>query len=607
MAIQDLEVIVTVNVSKALESLQELQESLEDIADEIERVDRRGTQGININSRVESIDGELAELTADILTWEARNKINVRTDVDGLNLRNLDDIVIRREHTGPFGDRGGDSNVAKMNVDAGVVNIEGLNLQGLEDTLRNSFRKAFGDLGSEDGVFISGVGSGDDDDDDDDDRSFRRRMRDIKVDLDSGDIRWGRAFQRFGSNISEFAGNSKLANVSMSDMHNVLARVIPLLIVLVGTLPALIGALATLAVTAYTAAAAMAALAGLGALGFAMEDGTTNIDTERFQEMLADVRQDFLEAFAPLANRLEPLFRDGLDGLEKFFQALANEGDALIALSDEARAFGGFLIDFIPDALRDLAALVSALSSEFGGIGRFLEENFTRIIRGMVETTVQSLPAISELLQLIAAMLPPLIRMSIGFVRVTTMIFKFFSAIGNVISILGINAEALGFTIALTLALATAVFTLTGAMKFFSGTIIAKAVGGLVSWIFAANTATLATAALSAALRTLLILTGVGAILVGASALVQFGSSALSAKSDVDKLNDSMRDFNRLSSGMSANVGMSGSGPSSGSGGGGSNGGRMSMTYNDYGGESNADQANAYAQWRYGRTTGDQA
>jgi hypothetical protein len=607
MAIQDLEVIVTVNVQKALESLRDLRESLDSIARKIDYVDRRGTSGINIRSEIESIDDDLAELKTDIMVWEAGNRIKVRTDVDGVDLQDLDDIRIRREATGPFGG-GGDSDVATMNVDAGVVNIEGLNLQGLEDTLRNSFRKAFGDLGSEDGVFISGVSSGDDDDGDDDDRSFRRRMRDIKLDLDSGDTSFGRALTRATRQTGKFAGNSKIANLSMSQLHNALARVIPLLLVFVGTLPALIGAFVTLAAAAYAATAALAALTALGAIGFAMEDGTTNLDTERFTEMLEDVRDSFLESFAPIATRLEPLFRDRLDGLERFFQALAREGDALIALTDEARAFGGFLIDFIPDALRDLAALVSALSSEFGGIGRFLEENFTRILRGMVETTVQALPAISQLLQIIADMIPPITKMSVGFVKVTTVIFALLGLLGDLIGFFGVGAETMGILIGATLALISATLILHGAYKLLGLQLMKKTIVAIYGLVRAKIAATLATYGLSGAIVTLLSLLTLGLFAVIAAGIIKIGHSALSAKTDVDKLNDSLRDFNRLSSGMGGSIGGSVSGPSGGPssiGGGGGN--SMDMTYVDEGGSGNPDAANAYAEWRFNRTTGDRA
>jgi hypothetical protein len=610
MAIQDLEVIVTVNVQKALESLRDLRESLDSIARKIDYVDRRGTSGINIRSEIESIDDDLAELKTDIMVWEAGNRIKVRTDVDGVDLQDLDDIRIRREATGPFGG-GGDSDVATMNVDAGVVKLSGFDMQGFQEIIRNGAREGFLDALKDQDVtqFVTKPTSPDDGgDDDDDDRSFRRRMRDIKLDLDSGDTSFGRALTRATRQTGKFAGNSKIANLSMSQLHNALARVIPLLLVFVGTLPALIGAFVTLAAAAYAAAAGLVALTGLGALGFAMEDGTTNIDTERFTEMLQDVRDSFLEAFAPIAQRLEPLFRDGLDGLERFFQALAREGDALIALTDEARAFGGFLIDFIPDALRDLAALVSALSSEFGGIGRFLEENFTRIVRGMVETTVQSLPAISKLLQMIASMIPPLTRMSIGFVKVTTAIFTFLGMIGAALNALDISAEAVGFVVASILTLITAVLTLTGALALLKTAVIQAALRPLHLFFTNLLLATGASYALAAALATLLSIVTLGAFAVASLAILDFGSSALSAKSDVDKLNDSLRDFNRLSSGMGGSIGGSVDSSSNGpdgirnSGGGGSN-----FTYNDYGGDSNPYEASRYFSWREPRTTGNGA
>jgi len=567
------------------------------------------TEG-NSESRthVNSIQGDLFALSTDIEEWEARNKINVRTDTDRLNLSDLDDIVIRREE-GALGGGGGDSDVATMHVDANVVNLTGLNLQNVQETFRNATREGMVDAMQSEEItaFFSGP-SKDEDDDDDDDRTFRRRMRDIKFELDADNIGLGRAFTKATSQMGKFASNSSVANISMSDLHNALARVIPLLLVFVGTIPALIGAFVTLAAAAYAAAAGLVALTGLGALGFAMEDGTTNIDTERFTEMLQDVRDEFLSAFAPIATRLEPLFRDGLDGLERFFQALAREGDALIALTDEARAFGGFLIDFIPDALRDLAALVSALSSEFGGIGRFLEENFTRILRGMVETTVQALPAISQLLQIIADMIPPITKMSVGFVKVTTVIFALLGLLGDLIGFFGVGAETMGILIGATLALISATLILHGAYKLLGLQLMKKTIVAIYGLVRAKIAATLATYGLSGAIVTLLSLLTLGLFAVIAAGIIKIGHSALSAKTDVDKLNDSLRDFNRLSSGMGGSIGGSVDSSSNGpdgirnSGGGGSN-----FTYNDYGGDSNPYEASRYFSWREPRTTGNGA
>jgi len=607
MAIQDLEVVVTVNVQKALRALRDLENGLESVADKIDKVDRRGSTGVNVSTNVQSIQPQLRSLRRDIESWEARNEIDIRTDTGGLDLTDLDDIHIRDERGG-LGGR--DTDVATMNVDAGVVNLQGLSLDHLQERLRNGTREGMIDAMQSEEItaFFSGPRR-EEPDDDDEDVSFRRRMRRVRMDFSAGDLGVGGALSEVSDELGKVAANSKLTNLSMSDLHNAFARVIPLLITFIGTLPALIGALVTLYAATIAAAGALAALTGLGAIGFAMEDGTTNLDTERFTQMLQNLRDQFLEAFAPIAQRLEPLFRDGLDGLQMFFNELAQEGDALIALTDEARAFGGFIIDFVPSALRDLAAMVSALSDSFGGIGQFLMNNFTTIIRGMVDTFVQSLPAIAELLSLIAAMIPPLIRMSVGFVRVTSAVFMFFGAIGDLIGVLGINAELLGVIIGSALTLASAWLLLVGVAKTLGATLLAYAVRPLQGYIFNAIVASISSYALANSIAFLLSIVTLGAFVALAAGVAHFGTEALNTKSKVDQLNDSLRTFDSLSSGMGGGFGNpSGGSPSaasavpSESGGGG-----MSMTYNDYGGDGNPDQANAYSQWRYERTTGDRA
>jgi len=72
---------------------------------------------------------------------------------------------------------------------------------------------------------------------------------------------------------SQMAEESSLTNINMADMHNVMARLIPLLLVFVGAIPAAYTALFTLAAAAASAAAAFAAMGAFGALGFAMEGG----------------------------------------------------------------------------------------------------------------------------------------------------------------------------------------------------------------------------------------------------------------------------------------------------------------------------------------------
>jgi heme/copper-type cytochrome/quinol oxidase subunit 4 len=198
--------------------------------------------------------------------------------------------------------------------------------------------------------------------------------------------------------------------------------------------------------------------------------------------------------------------------------------------------------------------------------------------------------------------------MSIGFVKVTTAIFTFLGGVGALLNALDISAEAVGFVVASILTLITAVLTLTGALALLKTAVIQAALRPLHLFFTNLLLATGASYALAAALATLLSIVTLGAFAVASLAILDFGSSALSAKSDVDKLNDSMRDFNRLSSGMGGSIGGSVDSSSNGPDGIRNNGGGgMNFTYNDYGGDSNPYAVGRYVTWREPRTTGNGA
>jgi hypothetical protein len=227
----------------------------------------------------------------------------------------------------------------------------------------------------------------------------------------------------------------------------------------------------------------------------------------------------------------------------------------------------------------------------------------------MVETTAQSLPAISQMLQLITSMIPPLIRMSIGFVRVTSGIFLLLGAIGDLIGWFNISSEIMGIIIGLTLSLLTATLLLHGAYKTLGMGLMQHTIVRLYNWTRALIASTLATYGLSSAVITLFTLLTLGVFAIAAAGLVKLGTEAMSAKSDVDKLNSSLQDFNRLSSGMSTNIGTDVSdGPSgiSGSGGGGGSGG-SNFTYVDNTGNGNPYEVAAHKDWRQPRTSNDRA
>ena len=271
MAIHDLEVVVEVDITSALQSLQRLEEELEQVADEIQRVDRIGTEGIGVNTYVDDISNELSLLTAEIEAWERMNRINVATDVDSLGL-----------------DDGGD----------------------MSDAFRNSMRAGFIDALQSEDVSILGGGDGGGPSVDRVSSGVNAVTRSNRLralmgrDVVGGSPTFGgrrdqslitrfrRSIGDAAESLNDFRENSSLTNLNMSDLHNMMARLIPLLLVLVGTIPALVTAFVTLATAAFAAAASLMALTAFGAMGLALEDG--QFDMQNLTNVWEDIRQGFI-------------------------------------------------------------------------------------------------------------------------------------------------------------------------------------------------------------------------------------------------------------------------------------------------------------------------
>lgn len=605
-AIQNLEVVVEVNIGKAITALSDLQDELQDLAEDIERVDARGSEGIDINTNLDDLDTELAAVRGKMEAFEKANSLDIDTNTNGFNFDGGDFAATM------FGDMPEGSRTGRFT--------------SLYDDMFDDFADAdldFGDFNAERGRGINRR------DDNVTRLGFLKKLRKST----SGTI----------DKIDDFG-------LRMSDMHNLLASIIPVLVVFIGAIPAAYTALFTLAGAALAAAAGLAVLTGLGAMGVAMQGG--EFDAERLMEELRSVRDAFLEAFAPLAERLEPLFRDGLSGLERFFQAIANQGDALMALTDEARAFGGFIMDFVPGALRTLGALVEAMAPIFADIGSYLEGNFTNIVRTMVRLTNEIVPVLASMADKIGNALPAIVRMSVGFMKVASVIIDVLGGFGRLLGMLGISPQMFGLVIASILSLYTALSFASMAIKTFAASAVGSAIQAMWSWWYvtifqkstlmsglvkalasaivsiygyitslvgaSAASLSMATATMIAAgaLAAFLTLASLG-VLAGLSAVAMgVASNFLGVADSIDQATKSMKDFNRVSGktdGGSFNpYGGEGGGPNGGGGSsytGSTSGGSGTTNVNiESSGDRQKDKSNGqYAFWVAGRTTGSGA
>jgi uncharacterized protein YoxC len=302
-----------------------------------------------------------------------------------------------------------------------------------------------------------------------------------------GGFDFSRMFRRLADSIGDATESIRDVNIRMSDLHNLMATLVPLLVVFIGAIPAVVTALVGLAAAAVTAAGAMAALAGFGALGVGLEDGQFQMDN--LSDVVDEVRDDFIDAFAPLAERLEPLFRDMIDAIDPFFQAIANTGDALMELTDEARAFGGFLMDFVPDALGTLAGLVEALSPVLADIGRAINENFNTFVRQLVFWTKQAVPVVASLVQTIIQALPTIVDLGIQFAIVANAVLNIIGLLWTLLTVNGLLADGMGLMVGTLLVAITAFSLLNKVVLGFVGKALVSAITSLFRFMTALATA----------------------------------------------------------------------------------------------------------------------
>ena len=411
----------------------------------------------------------------------------------------------------------------------------------------------------------------------------------------------------FFDKISGLQNPMEKFDLRMSDLHNALAKLVPLILVLVGAVPALYTAMIGLAAAAISAAAALLAIGGFGALGVGLQGG--EFDMQRLSDVLSDIRTEFIEAFGPLSERLEPLFMDAVGGLSLLFDAVARNGDALMQLTDDARAFGQFLLSFIPSALASMAAMVETMRPVFSMMADAIDN--ASILRTLTALTLDIIPAVAALTSAVIDILPALVRFSAGFASILGGILTAIDFIGKLVSILPLKAEALGAVTAAALTLASAFAILNGTifstavtMLLKLGAAIQTQIVQLLGYKAATTSATIATYGLTNALRALLAVTGVGLVLVGLSlAVSSVGSVFNSTESDIRSTTDALKEFDRVAGRTSGAFNpYGGDAPVSGSraaGGGGQNVAVIEPSGNPQEQSSDVKSAN----WRMGRKT----
>jgi hypothetical protein len=397
--------------------------------------------------------------------------------------------------------------------------------------------------------------------------------------LDDVDAFFERFTKRRRLQWERLKGSISNIRVGMTQFWDIFAAALPLIFVFVGALPAAIGGLAALGTAAVGAAAALGSIAGLGLFGAAIaEAGGEMPGMEDLQSVFEGVGEDFFEAFRGPAERLAPLFEDGLDGLERLFDELARRAQLLPMLSDDARAFGNFLIEFLGGTFEELIRFGEAARPIFSMIAGGIED--INVIRGMAGLLAAVLPQLRMLTIIIVNAVPDIMAFSdamletaVGITRVISTALNFITAIISLGGLLGDGNRILGKVVGTLLTFSSVLFLTTkllgGAKLLTKAWAVAlgmknsalatnlvlrsQLLGALAAWIGeqlvaigVMNSFTAATYAAAGALATLLSLTGIGALIAifGGLAGVMADEWART-DSNIQNATDSLKEFQR--------------------------------------------------------------
>jgi hypothetical protein len=375
---------------------------------------------------------------------------------------------------------------------------------------------------------------------------------------------FGKIGGEMGKQVDTLADLFDEFSLKATDINNAIAKLIPLVVVLIGTLPALITGFVAIGAAALSAAAALAAIGGFGAIGAALaRDGDV---TAGLGDIFNEIQASFMDAFTPLARELAPLFERGLDGLTKLFDEIAARGDILLGLRDEAIGFGQFVIDYVPDVLAAMGRMADSFAPLFGQLASFLQD--VSILEGLSTMMARMLPSFMQFLDLLIQLIPFVINLSIGFMRVANMLgtlLELFLIVANTFPRLtaGLGtliAGLLTFVTVISIVNSAVVTGLIGSLASFGSSLIlnsglllgftttpVNAIGGLLGFSAATKAAAVGVGILGTALVSLLAITGLGILL---PILGGIASKAFGIGDGFDAATSSLQDFKSEARGL---------------------------------------------------------
>lgn len=513
--------------------VEDFEDTLDDLYRSLEVIDRKAKQVFDIEAGVDGVESAIAELeTLDAAVDDVGDvNIDVDTDRDPFTGDTAFEDFSSRELAGaahmfsPFtfgGDSGSSSSAATSDggsedesnaldsddvrrlkdefgealdistlVDRGSVrrpaDLLGDNLSDFVDVDATSEAIRRGDLDTD---VLEGLDSLDMDEFTDSlDELRSRELTDLPTTTDS-------LFEQFSN-----------MNLIMGDFFRIFAALVPLLTTFVAAMPAAISGLVALGGAAIAAAGAMAAVGGLAFLGMATSGG--EFDVTRIQRELTNLKNQFLDAFAPLANQFAPLAETTFDALGRMFQDLATVGQDLLALFDDARGFIAYMEETIPVVVQSAIRLGTAAMPMMEALGTALAD--LTLFQSFASVLAEMLPMMAALGHLLVSMLGPIYKISRGFFAVATVVVALLAGFVNLLNVVPFLTEGFGVLVGVLLVLVTVqqiLNILTGQLvgKFLTlaSTVITNVYSALVTYTGSTIAAAASTALLTATVVTLL-------------------------------------------------------------------------------------------------------
>jgi len=243
-------------------------------------------------------------------------------------------------------------------------------------------------------------------------------------------------------------------------LNNLRASLFPLMATFIGALPAAIAGVVALGGAALAAAATLGAVGAIGAIGVVVAQD------QSLSDLATELKDEFLDAFAPIGEQLRPTFMAGIDSLKQFFDDFAQRASLLTTFTDDARKLQQYLETYVLNGFENLIGFASVAIDLFDALGAGMDDfTITGVLAGVLAETIDEIILVG---QAIWNLLPTILRLSEGFLSVVGTILVFASWLGQLFNTFPFPTKVLGAATAAFFTFASAVLIGTAATKLFS-------------------------------------------------------------------------------------------------------------------------------------------